>query len=169
MTEANYPQIITKTEKENFGLKLKIHFLEDLLKKSDPNINQTALKENTDLRVDKATMQRDLAKVKKQLNASAREAENLKQQLLDGKVRSEKESANHRLQGDFKVLQALVRTKEAEVRELRDASASAPTRRTVQELQDNIEDLEAELREKDRMIDAQKDGNVGLKGNTNGL
>lgn len=149
-------------------MKLKIHFLEDLLKKSDPNINQNVLKENTDLRVDKVTMQRDLAKVRKQLNASARDAENLRQQLLDGKARSEKESANQRLQGDLKALQALLRTKEAEVSELRDASASAPTLRTVQELQENIEDLEADLREKDRMIDAQKDGNVGLKGNTSG-
>ncbi|KAI1751077.1 microtubule associated-domain-containing protein [Xylaria castorea] len=45
--------VIDKIEKENFGLKLKIHFLEEALRKTGPGFSEAALKENTDLKVDK--------------------------------------------------------------------------------------------------------------------
>ncbi|KAH8661399.1 microtubule associated-domain-containing protein, partial [Tricladium varicosporioides] len=45
--------VIDKIEKENFGLKLKIHFLEEALRKAGPGFSEAALKENTDLKVDK--------------------------------------------------------------------------------------------------------------------
>ncbi|KAG9243437.1 microtubule associated-domain-containing protein [Calycina marina] len=45
--------VIDRVEKENFGLKLKIHFLEDALRKAGPGFSEAALKENTELKVDK--------------------------------------------------------------------------------------------------------------------
>ncbi|KAG9236057.1 microtubule associated-domain-containing protein, partial [Amylocarpus encephaloides] len=45
--------VIDKIEKENFGLKLKIHFLEEALRKAGPGFSEAALKENTELKVDK--------------------------------------------------------------------------------------------------------------------
>ncbi|KAI0871119.1 microtubule associated-domain-containing protein [Hypoxylon argillaceum] len=45
--------VIDKIEKENFGLKLKIHFLEEALRKSGPGFSEATVKENTDLKVDK--------------------------------------------------------------------------------------------------------------------
>ncbi|KAI1438051.1 microtubule associated-domain-containing protein [Xylaria sp. CBS 124048] len=45
--------VIDKIEKENFGLKLKIHFLEEALSKAGPGFSEAALKENTELKVDK--------------------------------------------------------------------------------------------------------------------
>ena len=47
--------IINKVEKENFGLKSKMHFLEETLRKAGPDFNAAALKENTDLKVDRMT------------------------------------------------------------------------------------------------------------------
>jgi hypothetical protein len=48
--------VIDKIEKENFGLKQKIHFLEKALRKAGPGFSAALLKENTDLKVDKVTM-----------------------------------------------------------------------------------------------------------------
>ncbi|KAI0799323.1 microtubule associated-domain-containing protein [Xylaria sp. FL0064] len=45
--------VIDKIEKENFGLKLKIHFLEEALRKTGPGFSEAALQENTELKVDK--------------------------------------------------------------------------------------------------------------------
>ncbi|KAK3391573.1 microtubule associated-domain-containing protein, partial [Sordaria brevicollis] len=45
--------VVNKIEKENFGLKLKIHFLEEALRKAGPGFSEAALKENTELKVDK--------------------------------------------------------------------------------------------------------------------
>ncbi|KAL6811706.1 hypothetical protein V8C40DRAFT_278165 [Trichoderma camerunense] len=59
--------VIDKIEKENFGLKLKIQFLNDALMKSGPGYNEAALKENTELKVEKVTMQRELQRLKKQI------------------------------------------------------------------------------------------------------
>ena len=123
-------------------------------------MNHTALKENTDLRVDRATLQRDLAKVKKQLASSARDAEDLKQQLLDSKARSEKAAMNKQLQDELNTLQAALQEKEKENRRLQDALAAADNNREVEELRDTVEDLEAELREKERLIEAQQDKDV---------
>ncbi|KAL7932430.1 hypothetical protein V8C35DRAFT_323012 [Trichoderma chlorosporum] len=59
--------VIDKIEKENFGLKLKIQFLNDALMKAGPGYNEAALKENTELKVEKITMQRELQRLKKQI------------------------------------------------------------------------------------------------------
>ncbi|KAI1190361.1 microtubule associated-domain-containing protein [Nemania serpens] len=45
--------VIDKIEKENFGLKLKIHFLEEALRKTGPGFSEATVKENTELKVDK--------------------------------------------------------------------------------------------------------------------
>ena len=142
---------------------MKIHYLEELLNKSDPNLNHTALKENTDLRVDRATLQRDLAKVKKQLALSARDAEDLKQQLLDSKARSEKATVNKQLQDELNTLQATLHKKDKETCRLQDALAAADNNREIEELRDTVEDLEAELREKERLIEAQQDKDVRVE------
>ena len=141
---------------------MKIHFLEDLLNKSDPNLNQNALKENTDLRVDRATLQRELAKVKKQLNSSAHDAESLRQQMLDSKARSEKELTDKRLQHDLRTLQAELQVKEEEIERLRDTVASGEKREEMEELRDTIEDLEATVREKERIIESNEDRDVRI-------
>jgi chromosome segregation ATPase len=132
---------------------LKIHFLEDLMRKSDPNLNQAALKENTDLRVDRATLTRDLSKMKKQLAAAAQDAESLRKQLLDSKARGERNEAEKHLQEELIMLRESVSSKEEEIEKLQSVLDSESKTQEVQNLKDNIEDLEAELREKERVID----------------
>lgn len=75
MTLREQEGIIDKIEKENFGLKMKIHFLEDAMSKRGGEFNQAALKENTDLKVTKITMQRELHKFKKNIAQAERDAE----------------------------------------------------------------------------------------------
>ncbi|TGO68612.1 hypothetical protein BOTNAR_0022g00200 [Botryotinia narcissicola] len=67
--------VIDRIEKENFGLKLKIHFLEEALRKAGPGFSVAALKENTELKVDKVTMQRELQKFRKTLTAAEKDVE----------------------------------------------------------------------------------------------
>ena len=156
-------QIISRTEKENFGLKLKIHFLEDLLNKSDPNLNHKALKENTDLRVDRATLQRDLAKVKKQLGASARDAEELRRQLLADTTRAEQQLAEKTVENELRTLRASLEGKQGEIEDLREVLAASERDEEVGELKETIDDLEATLRDKDRIIEDLKDKEVSCK------
>ena len=75
--------VIDKIEKENFGLKLKIHFLEEALRKAGPGFSEAALKENTELKVDKVTMQRELHRYRKTLTSAERDLELYRQQMLE--------------------------------------------------------------------------------------
>ena len=134
-------------------MKLKIHFLEELLRKSDPNLNQTALKENTDLRVDKVTLQKDLSKIKKQLAKSEKDAEALKERLQDGKEQNAREQANQQLRDEVDALRNSLDEKESEVDELRNLLSSKKDDRELVVLNDSLEDLEIELREKDRLLE----------------
>jgi hypothetical protein len=54
-------------------LKLKIHYLQEQLQKAGPEYNQAALQENTELKVTKITMQRDIARYKKNLQQAERD------------------------------------------------------------------------------------------------
>ena len=144
-------------DKENFGLKLKIHFLEEHLRKSDPNLNQNALKENTDLQVERATLQRDLSRIKKQLTNSGREAELLKKQLQDGKERSQRDEATQELRNELSSLRRDLEAKDAEIDELQSRQESEDKDHEIERLKGDIEDLGAELRDKDRIIESKDD------------
>ena len=75
-------QKLEQIDKENFGLKLKIHFLEEQMKKTGKDFNATALKENTELKVDKITLQTELKKNRKALDRAQVELEEYKKQFL---------------------------------------------------------------------------------------
>ena len=169
MTLREQENIINKTEKENFGLKLKIHFLEEMLANSDPNLNQEAIKQNTDLRVDRATLQRELNKVKKQLQNSGRDAEALRQQLLDDQAKVDQQVADKRLRTELTTLRETVQTKDQEIEKLQDQLDSSNKTQEVANLKGQIEDLEAELREKERIIDTQDDDKEARHDNQKGV
>ena len=50
-------QVIDQVKRENFGLKLKIYFLEERLAKLAPDQVNQALKENIELKIDFQTCQ----------------------------------------------------------------------------------------------------------------
>ncbi|ENH68299.1 Spindle pole body protein pcp1 [Fusarium oxysporum f. sp. cubense race 1] len=86
--------VIDRIEKENFGLKLKIHFLEEALRKAGPGFSEAALKENTELKVDKVTMQRELHRYKKHLTTAEKDLESYRQQMLEVQEKAKRKYAN---------------------------------------------------------------------------
>ncbi|RFU74665.1 spindle associated [Trichoderma arundinaceum] len=150
--------VIDRIEKENFGLKLKIHFLEEALRKAGPGFSEAALKENTELKVDKVTMQRELQRYKKQITTAERDLESYRQQMLELQEKAKKKYANENQQVELDTLRQTLQDRESDIDELqRQVSQGQDHQDKVEKLQDNVEDLEAELREKDRLITERED------------
>ena len=149
--------VIDKIEKENFGLKLKIHFLEEALRKAGPGFSEAALKENTELKVDKVTMQKELYRYRKTLTAAERELELYRQQLLEMQEKVKRKHLDAGQREELDRLRQALEDKEAEVNELKGQESH------FEDLQEKIQDLETELRQKDRLIDDQDDEVNNLK------
>ncbi|KAK8120070.1 hypothetical protein PG999_004190 [Apiospora kogelbergensis] len=145
--------VIDRIEKENFGLKLKIHFLEEALRKAGPGFGEAALKENTELKVDKFTMQRDLQKYKKQLANAEADLETYSKQILEVQERAKKKYADEGMRREAEKLRTELDGKDAEIEELHrrldDGNQDADR---VEQLQDDIGDLQADLRQKEREV-----------------
>ncbi|KAL2889995.1 Spindle pole body protein pcp1 [Ceratocystis lukuohia] len=150
--------VIDKIEKENFGLKLKIHFLEEALRKAGPGFSEAALKENTELKVDKVTMQRDLQRYKKHLNVAEKDLEQYRQQMIELQERSKRKYADDSLKAEAERLRQDLEDKESEIDRLQAQLEQAESGGAeVDKLRDEITDLEAELREKERLIAEHQD------------
>ena len=147
-------KIIDKIEKENFGLKLKIHFLEDSLKRAGPGFNEAALQENTELKVDRITMHKELARCKKTLSQAERDIEAYRRHLEDVQAKAKKHHADESLRQELEDLKKALVIKKEEGEDFR-KKAEAADRENVelQKLKVDVEDLEADLREKDRLVD----------------
>ncbi|EPE03377.1 microtubule associated protein [Ophiostoma piceae UAMH 11346] len=144
--------VIDKIEKENFGLKLKIHFLEDALRKAGPGFSEAALKENTELKVDKVTLQRELQRFKKLLTSAEKNLENYRLEMQEMQEKMSRRQADEGLRSELDRLRQELAAKDADIDELQ---------RQVDEqnekARDEVEDLEADLREKDRIITQKED------------
>jgi len=150
--------VIDRIEKENFGLKLKIHFLEEALRKAGPGFSEAALRENTELKVDKVTMQRELLKYKKHLNSAEKDLENHRQQILRVQEEARKKGASEALKAEMEELRRKLEEKDEEIGDLqRQLEQEKGDSAEVERLKDDVADLEAELREKDRAIDQHDD------------
>ncbi|OAA73650.1 Spindle associated [Cordyceps fumosorosea ARSEF 2679] len=156
--------VIDKIEKENFGLKLKIHFLEDALRKAGPGFHEAALKENTELKVEKVTMQREVHRYKKSLVTAERELETSRRQILELQSRASQSQQDDGLSAEMESLQRQLDDKEDDIRDLRrQIAAGQGNQEQVESLQDNVEDLEADLRDKDRQLTEREDEAEDLK------
>lgn len=149
--------VIDKIEKENFGLKLKIHFLEEALRKAGPGFSEAALKENTELKVDKVTMQRELQRYRKTLTAAEHDVELYRQQILEMQEKIRRKHADEGQREELGRLHQALEEKEAEVGQLKSQGVQ------FDDLEEKIHDLEAELREKDRVINDREDEVDNLK------
>lgn len=150
--------VIDRIEKENFGLKLKIHFLEDALRKAGPGFSEAALKENTELKVDKVTMQRELHRYKKQVSSAEKDLESYRQQMLELQERSKRKQMDETQRLELEQLRKSLEEREADVDGLqRQLDQSQNDEDQLEKLRDSIEDLEADLREKDRQITERDD------------
>jgi hypothetical protein len=149
--------VIDKIEKENFGLKLKIHFMEEQLRKSGPGFSEAAMKENTELKVDKVTMQRELLRFKKTLTSAERDIELYRQQYNEMQEKAKRKHIDDSQREEYERLRADMEEKEAELRRLRSQE------RDFEDLQDKVHDLEADLREKNRLLEDHEDEIENLK------
>ncbi|KAF4335000.1 myosin heavy chain [Fusarium beomiforme] len=156
--------VIDRIEKENFGLKLKIHFLEEALRKAGPGFSEAALKENTELKVDKVTMQRELHRYKKHLTTAEKDLESYRQQMLEVQEKAKRKHANQSNQAEVEKLQRLLEDREADIDDLQQQlQQQKGNNDQVEKLQDDIGDLEADIREKDQQLTEREDDLEDLK------
>ncbi len=156
--------VIDRIEKENFGLKLKIHFLEEALRKAGPGFNEAALKENTDLKVDKVTMQRELQRYKKHLTSAEKDLENYRREITEMHERAKRKVADDSLRAEMEGLRKELEEKERKVEDMqRQLDQDQQDADKIERLQDEISDLEAEVRDKDRIISQHEDEAEDLK------
>ena len=149
---------LVQIDKENFGLKLKIHFLEDNLRRSGSDEQQATVQENTDLKVNRQEMIRDLKQYKKSLAMAEKELEQYRQQLQDYADKVKRRYADAGQQEEIERLRTVVRERETEVITLRERlEAVATAEGQVDNLNDDIGDLQAEVREKDRHLDEKEE------------
>jgi len=142
---------IDKIEKENFGLKLKIHFLEEALRKAGPGFGEAALKENTELKVDKVTMQKELHRYRKTLAAAEKDVETFRQHMLEMQEKIKRKQFDAGQLEELDRLRRSLEEKETELGQLKGQE------QRYDDLEDKIHDLETDLREKDRLLDNQED------------
>ena len=155
-------QIINKIEKENFGLKLKIHFLEDSLRKAGPGFNEAALKENTELKVDKVTMHKELSRTRKTLNQAEHDLEAYRLHLQEVQEKVKRKHVDEATREKFGNLRETVQNKEVEIAGLRRELDSAEVRKEeLESLKADVDDQEAELRGKDQVIKQRDEEIVG--------
>lgn len=169
MTLREQEGIIDKIEKENFGLKMKIHFLEENLSKRGGDFNQAALKENTDLKVNRITMQRELHKFKKTLVQAERDTELYRRQLEEYKERVRQKKIDETIRVELAALKSELQQKDQELEATRtkyDNVASANDSE-VDKLRDELADLQADLRERDRQLEEREEEIDNLKSDAN--
>ncbi|CAM1503785.1 Fc.00g013760.m01.CDS01 [Cosmosporella sp. VM-42] len=150
--------VIDRIEKENFGLKLKIHFLEEALRKAGPGFSEAALKENTELKVDKVTMQRELHRYKKHLSTAEKDLESYRSQMVELQEKTRRKYADQTQQAEMEKLRRLLEDREADIEDFQhQLDQQRKDNGQVEKLQDDIGDLEADLRDKDRQLTERED------------
>lgn len=73
----DFPQVIDELKKDNFSLKLKLHFYEQRLEKVAPSAVEQALRENIQLKVEFQTLRTELKRYKKLLIEGDKAIQNL--------------------------------------------------------------------------------------------
>jgi len=150
--------VIDRIEKENFGLKLKIHFLEEALRKAGPGFSEAALKENTELKVDKVTMQRELQRYKKHLTSAEKDLESYRVQITEIQEKAKRKFADESQRAELDQLRRALQDREADVEHLqRQVESDENMSDVVEKLRDEVGDLEADIRRKDQIITERED------------
>ena len=140
------------------------------MKKNGKEFNETAIKENTELKVDKLTLQRDLRQYRKQLGQAERDLEDYKQQLLEYADKARRRNASQEMIEELDALRQAVNDKDAHIKELQDQAGSTNDNSAaeVEKLKDEMRDLEADLRDRDRQLDEKDDELEKLKEDASG-
>ena len=149
---------MAKYEKENFGLKLKIHHLESTMGKLGPEFNQAALKENTELKVHSVILKTDLARTRKILNQAEHDLETYRLSLENAQEKIKRKQMGAGLREEFENLRKDLAAKDIQIEDLNQQLLAARVDdQDIAKLKDSVEDLEVELRDKDRELEAKDD------------
>lgn len=149
---------LAQIDKENFGLKLKIHFMEEALRKNGKDFSEAAIKENTELKVDKITLQREMKQYRRSLVQAEKDLEDYRKQLHDYADKVKRRHVGEEIQEDMNKLRQEAAKNEAMVQELEaKLAASHDAQARVKALEDDVADLEADIRDKDRQLDEKDD------------
>lgn len=102
-------------------------------------------------------MQRDISRYKKNMQQAERGLEDYRQQVTELRERSRRRQTDEEVQREMDSMREEIESRDNELRELRDELRGAKGQQSeeVEKLRDDIEDLEAAMREKDRAIDAR--------------
>ncbi|KAJ6019198.1 hypothetical protein N7522_001265 [Penicillium canescens] len=160
-------QAIDRLQKDNWNLKLKIHYMEEQLEKAGPEYNNAALKENTELKVLRMTMQRDISRYQKSLAQAERDLEDYQVQLMEMKEKAWKRQADETVQREMDLMREELESRDKQLREARGELRQVKDSQSQEtdKLRDEIEDLEASLREKDRLLEEREEELEDLKHN----
>ncbi|KAF7561973.1 hypothetical protein G7046_g2147 [Stylonectria norvegica] len=137
---------IDRIEKENFGLKLKIHFLEEALRKAGPGFSEAALKENTELKVDKVTMQRELYRYKKHLTTAEKDLEVCRHEMAEFQEEAHQQHTDKNLLAEIEKMRQALEDREAEIEELQQNN-DKNQHVEIEKMRQELEDREAEIEE----------------------
>ncbi|PYI07509.1 spindle-pole body protein [Aspergillus sclerotiicarbonarius CBS 121057] len=165
MTLKEQEKMIDQLDKDNFGLKLKIHFLQEQLEKAGPAYNQAALRENTELKVSKLTMQRDISRYKKNLQQAERDLESYRIQFQELRENARGRPTDDTIQREMDLMREEIEARDNQVRELQEELRDAKDSQSqeIEKLRDEIEDLEASVRERDRSLEERDEEIEELK------
>ncbi|KAM0792032.1 hypothetical protein ACM66B_006259 [Microbotryomycetes sp. NB124-2] len=156
MTLREQEKVIDEVKKENFDLKLKIHFYEQRLERLAPDHIDQALRENIQLKVEFQTLRTELKRYKKLLLEGNRAIEQLSRERdqavraggrgTDGNKRErEVEKELQRERQDREALEARLREQARELRELRESKRRGFGSHPDEEAEDEVERLQSEL------------------------
>jgi chromosome segregation ATPase len=142
--------------------------MEEQLQKIGPETNKEALKENMELKVLRTTMQRDISRYRKNLQQAKQTAEEYQLQLVELQGKRWHEQADQTVQREMDMMREELESRDNEVRELRDELRHLKDTQSqvTDKLRDDIEDLEASSREKDRIIEEREEELDDLRRNS---
>ncbi|KAK6357349.1 hypothetical protein TWF718_001662 [Orbilia javanica] len=180
LTLREQEKIIDDIKKENFGLKLKIFFLDEKLGKLGPEFNDVAIRENIEMKVEHTTLRAELKRLKKalldseklvmELQGDAQSAQTSAQQKIANSKQAEMDQAKIRdllaeledknsemdmLKDENERLRLELQDRDGTERE--DAETIESLNRKVADLEGEKEDLEAEIRAKEEQLDNRQD------------
>ncbi|KAK4046670.1 hypothetical protein OIO90_006482 [Microbotryomycetes sp. JL221] len=153
MTLREQEKVIDEFKKENFDLKLKIHFYEQRLEKLAPEHVDQALRENIQLKVEFQTLRTELKRYKKLLLEGNKAIEQLSKDREDALRRGGPGSRRDRSiekelqreKEDRETLEARLREQARELRELRETRRRGFGSHPEEEAEDEFDRLQVEL------------------------
>ncbi|KAN0069814.1 hypothetical protein V8E54_012120 [Elaphomyces granulatus] len=160
-------RLLDKLEKENFGLKIKIHYLQERLDRAGPEYNKEALKENTELKVANLTMKKDISRYKKSFQEAERELAACRLQLQETREKTKRRQIDETVQREMEWMREEIETRVTQVKDLQEQLKTAKEKGSEEgeRLREEVEELEATVRERDRIIEDREEEIDQLKEN----